>query len=74
MQRPITDEAVEAEIERLKNSEAVKLAKAEERERNRRKQYMYCLRTYERRGKELMKQGYTLDDFERSDATDGETV
>ena len=73
MQRPLTDEAVEAEIERLKNSEAVRLAKAEERERYRRRQYMYCLRTYERRGKELMEQGYTLDDFERSDA-DGETV
>lgn len=73
MKRPITDEAVEAEIERLKNSEAVRLAKAEERERYRRRQYMYCLRTYERRGKELMEQGYTLDDFERSDA-DGETV
>lgn len=57
----MTDLEIEMEIERLRNSEAVKLAKAEERFKNKRRQYMYCLRTYEKRGKELTKLGVTLE-------------
>ena len=60
----LTDEAVEKEIERLLNSDLVKLAKKEERIRNRRRQYMYCLRTYERRGRELAASGLTLEKLE----------
>ena len=57
----LTDEEVEKEIERLQESELVKLAKKEEYVRNRRRQYLYCLRTYERKGKELKKAGLTID-------------
>ena len=57
----LTDEEVEKEIERLQESELVKLAKKEEYARNRRRQYLYCLRTYERKGKELKKAGLTID-------------
>lgn len=55
-----TDEQVENEIARLKSSEYVKLAKAEERIRMRRRQYMYQLRWMENRGKELAAAGMTL--------------
>ena len=60
----ITDMQVEAEIERLLESPYVKLAKKEEAIRYRRRQYMYSLRTMEKRGKELSKQGITLDNIE----------
>lgn len=59
--RFITDEEVEAEIKRLKKSELVKLAKKEEAIRNRRRQYMYCLRAYEKKGIELAAAGITLE-------------
>lgn len=59
----ITDAQVEIEIERLKQSEAVRLAKAEQRELYRRRQYLYTLRGLERRGKQLMAEGMTLEDF-----------
>lgn len=55
----LTDEQVEDEIVRLKNSMAVKLAKKEEAIRNRRRQYMYTLRVYEKRGKELISMGFS---------------
>jgi hypothetical protein len=60
----LTDEQVEIEIERLLNSDEVKLAKKETRIKLRRRQYMYSLRTMEKRGKELAKQGITLDNIE----------
>ena len=60
----LTDEQVEIEIERLLNSENVILAKKEIRIKNKRRQYMYQLRTMEKRGKELAKQGITLDNIE----------
>lgn len=60
----LTDEQVEIEIERLLNCDEVKLAKKETRIKLRRRQYMYCLRTMEKRGKELVKQGITLDNLE----------
>ena len=59
--KKLTDEQVEKEIERLRDSEFVKLAKREEWVRNRRRQYLYCLRTYERKGKELAESGITMD-------------
>jgi hypothetical protein len=57
----LTDEQVEREIEKLRNSDFVKLAKREEYVRNRRRQYLYCLRSYEKKGKELAKSGITMD-------------
>lgn len=60
----LTDEEVEFEIDRLMNSDAVKLAKKETRIKQRRRQYMYHLRTMEKRGKELKKQGITLENIE----------
>ena len=64
----LTDEQVEAEIVRLQKSPDVKLAKKEERIRYRRRQYLYCLRQYEKKGKELQASGITfemLDNLER---------
>ena len=56
-----TDEQVDAEIERLKKSPLVKLARREEAVRNRRRQYMYQLRFYEKKGKELELEGVTME-------------
>lgn len=60
----MTDEAVEEEIMRLRTSPLVKLARREEALRNRRRQYMYTLRMYEKKGRELEAQGITLEDLE----------
>ena len=57
----LTDEQVEQEIERLLESPLVKLAKKEERIRLRRRQYLYCLRSYEKKGRELSKAGITME-------------
>lgn len=67
----LTDEQVEAEIERLKKSQFVKLAKKEEQIRYRRRQYLYGLRQYEKKGKELAKAGITIEMLESMD-TEGE--
>lgn len=63
----LIDEDVELEIERLKNSEAVILAQAERKFKYRRRQYLYTLRWYEKRGNQLMAQGMTPDDFKVSE-------
>jgi hypothetical protein len=60
----MTDIQVEQEIKRLLESPLVKLAKKAERVRNRRRQYMYSLRTYEKKGKELAAQGVTIEGLE----------
>ena len=57
----LTDDEVEAEIERLTNSEAVKLARREQRIKYRRRQQLYQLRAYEKRGKQLIAQGVTME-------------
>lgn len=57
----MTDEMVEEEILRLQQSHHVKLGRKEEAIRNRRRQYMYQLRMYEKRGKRLEAEGITLD-------------
>lgn len=59
--RGLSDEEVEKEIERLNNSEAVRLARAEQRRKYRRRQYLYTLRDLERKGKALMEAGITED-------------
>ena len=60
----MSDEMVDDEILRLQNSPLVKLARREEAIRNRRRQYMYTLRMYEKKGKALEAQGITLEDLE----------
>jgi len=59
----LTDEQVEAEIERLKQSSAYKLARAEQAYKNKRRQTMYNMRWMEKHGKKLMEAGYTQEDF-----------
>lgn len=60
----LTDEQVESEIARLTKTDAVKLARREQRVKYRRRQVLYQLRALEKRGKQLMAQGVTMLDFE----------
>lgn len=62
--KPTPEELVEAEIERLKKSDAVKLAQKERRLIHRRRQYMADLRWLEKRGQQLMKEGWTAETLE----------
>ena len=65
MPRKITpDELVDAEIERLKKTDAVKLAQKEQRLLYRKRKYLADLRWLEKRGKALMSEGWTLDTLE----------
>lgn len=66
-ERFLTDEQVEEEILRLRASHHVKLAKKEEAIRYRRRQYMYTLRMYEKKGKALEAQGISLESLELED-------
>ena len=70
----MSDEMVEEEIRRLQTSPHVKLARREEAIRNRRRQYMYQLRMYEKKGIALESQGVTLEELEEIGAMlyDGE--
>lgn len=63
----LTDEQVELEIQRLKQTPEVKLAKKDEQIRYRRRQYLYCLRQYEKKGKALMDAGITMEMLEKMD-------
>lgn len=63
----LTDEQVEREIEKLKESPHVKLAKKDEMIRYRRRQYLYKLRSYEKKGKELAKAGITMEILQNLD-------
>lgn len=73
-EKVLNDIEVEEEIERLLSSPFVKLAKKEEAIRYRRRQYLYTLRTYERKGKELSASGMTielLEELDRASRNDG---
>ena len=65
--KPLTDEQVEKEIEKLLKSPHVKLAKKDETIRLRRRQYLYKLRGYEKKGKALAKAGITIELLEALD-------
>ncbi len=65
----LADDEVEAEIERLTKSEAVKLAWREQRIKYRRRQQLYTLRAYEKRGKQLMAEGVTMEALDILDAS-----
>lgn len=58
------EEAFDAEVERLKKTDAVKLAQKEQRLLMRKKKWLYQLRWLERRGKKLMAEGWTMDTLE----------
>lgn len=57
----MTDEEVESEIKSLTESEAVKLARKELRNKYKRRQRLYTLRALEKRGKELQAAGITAE-------------
>lgn len=61
MAKGLTDVQVEEEIARLLESPHVKLAKKEEAVRYRRRQYLYTLRGYEKKGKALADAGITME-------------
>ena len=62
MRRKYTpEELVDAEIERLNNTEAVKLARKERSLQMKRRKYLADLRWLEKRGKQLMADGWTAD-------------
>lgn len=68
----LTDEQVEAEIERLNASEAVALARRKIRLEYRRRQYLYQLRDLEKKGKALMAAGITREILDSMYASCGE--
>lgn len=68
-----SDELVEVEISRLLASPDVQLAKKELALINRRKQYMYKLRSLERHGKKLRAEGWTEDALELKYRTEDDT-
>ena len=57
----LTDEQVELEIQRLQESEAVRLARREIEVRKRRRKYLYYLRQMEKKGKALREAGVTWE-------------
>ena len=63
-ERGLTDEQVEKEIERLRQSPLVALARKEQRIRYRRRQILYQLRDLEKKGKALEKAGITMEVLE----------
>ncbi len=65
----LTDEEVEREIARLTATEAVKLARREQRIKYRRRQQMYTLRALEKRGLQLMEDGVTMEALDIIEAT-----
>ena len=60
----ITDAAVEKELEQLKQSPFVQLARREQRLKYKYRQQLYNLRNLEKRGKELAAIGITLDSID----------
>jgi uncharacterized protein YxeA len=67
----LTDIEVEQEIKRLLESPHVKLAKKAEKIKHRRRQYMYSLHSYEKKGKELEKMGITSEMLDYYDDNGG---
>ena len=68
----LTDEEVEAEIQRLEGNDFVRLAQKEQRVKNRRRQRMYTLRSLEKHGKELASQGITIESLDNELRSMGE--
>ena len=68
----LTDVEVEEQIKELLNSPFVKLAKKEERIRYKRRQYLYCLRNYEKKGKALAEAGITEELLEEMELNEND--
>ena len=62
--KPTPEELIDAEIERLKKTDEVKLAQKYQRLMNRKRKYMADLRWLEKRGKQLMAEGWTIETIE----------
>lgn len=60
----LSDEQVEIEIERLRQSPMVALARKEQRIRYKRRQFLYQLRDLEKKGKALAAAGITMEILE----------
>ena len=60
----LSDFEVEQEIERLRTSPMVQLARKEQHLQYKRRQALYNLRSLEKRGKQLTKKGITIDNIE----------
>lgn len=60
----LTDQEVEMEIERLRTSPMVQLARKEQHLLYKRRQALYNLRNLEKRGSKLAKKGITMDNIE----------
>ena len=60
----LTDEAVEREIARLTETDEVKLARRELRLKYKRRQQLYTLRALQKRGKELLQSGITIENID----------
>lgn len=54
-----------SEIQKLQQSEFVKLARKEQRLKYRQRQFLYTLRNLEKRGRQLASEGVTLDNLEK---------
>lgn len=63
----LTDEQVEQEIEKLKQSPYVKLARKDARIKYKRRQALYNLRDLEKKGKALSKAGITMEILNQMD-------
>ena len=63
----LTDEQVEAEIERLRKSPFVALARKEERMKYRQRQALYTLRNLEKKGRALDAAGITSEMLDTMD-------
>ena len=68
----LTDEEVEIEIEKLKKSPYVKLARKDARIKYKRRQTLYSLRDLEKKGKALEKAGITMEILDKMDKDDDE--
>jgi hypothetical protein len=60
----LTDQEVEQEIERLRTSPMVRLARREQALNYKRRQALYQLRNLEKRGLKLAEKGITMDNIE----------
>lgn len=60
----LTDEQVEMEIERLRTSPMVQLARKEMHIKYKRRQALYQLRNLEKRGCQLAEKGITMENIE----------
>lgn len=61
----LTDEMVAEEVERLKESDYVRLAQKEIRLKSKRRKWLYQLRWMEKRGRQLEAQGITLENIDQ---------